>query len=68
MRLQLFHCCCSCLCSPTMLTRCTTKRVLNEDQYAESGCPVFFVFSVVSGLQYEHTRLYENGHATNGFA
>ena len=46
---------------------CTTKRALNEDQYTESGCCFFLCFPL-SPVCNTHTRLYENGHATNGFA
>jgi hypothetical protein len=51
-----------CGCLPLLHVFCTTKKALNEDQYAESGlcclCPVCDTF----------TRRYVNGHATNGFA
>ena len=48
-------------------TRCTTKTALNEDQYTEAGC-YFFLCAPVFPVCNTHTRLYENGHATNGFA
>ena len=60
--------CCSIPVAPVLgFTRCTTKRALNEDQYTESGCWFFLCFPL-SPVCNTHTRLYENGHATNGFA
>ena len=64
---------CGCLSIPTIAVpllafwRCTTKRALNEDQYAESGC-CFFLCLPLYPVCNTHTRLYENGHATNAFA
>ena len=44
---------------------CTTKRALNEDQYAENGtCCWLCLPCPVSEM---HTRRYVNGHPTNGF-
>ena len=65
--------CCSIPVAPVLgFTRCTTKRALNEDQYTESGCWFFVCFPLCFPLSpvccNTHTRLYENGHATNGFA
>ena len=45
---------------------CTTKTALNEDQYEESGrCFVLGLPCPVCGTR---TRVYVNGHPTNGFA
>ena len=45
---------------------CTTKKVLNEDQYAESGCRSLLCVPIP--VCDTRTRLYVHGHATNGFA
>ena len=63
---------CGCVFIPVVVpvlgfTRCTTKTALNEDQYTEAGC-YFFLCAPVFPVCNTHTRLYENGHATNGFA
>ena len=63
-------CCCIpviwygiCLLSPIL---CTTKKTLNEDRYEESGrCFVLGLPCPVCGTR---TRVYVNGHPTNGFA
>ena len=62
-----------CVCIPIPLAWpfspvfCITKKALNEDQYEESGC------CCVLGLppcphRKLRTRIYVNGHPTNGFA
>ena len=45
---------------------CTTKKVLNEDQYAESGCRSLLGLPIP--VCDTRTRKYVNGHPTNGFA
>ena len=67
---------CSCWCCPFLMPPplpwplwsfccCTTKRALNEDQYAENGtCCWLCLPCPVSEM---HTRRYVNGHPTNGF-
>ena len=46
---------------------CTTKKALNEDQYEESGlgCLLCLPCIPICGTR---TRIYVNGHPTNGFA
>ena len=45
---------------------CTTKKVLNEDQYAELGCRSLLCLPIP--VCDTRTRKYVNGHPTNGFA
>ena len=45
---------------------CTTKKALNEDQYEEKGLCCFLCLPCP--VSETHTRIYVNGHATNGFA
>ena len=45
---------------------CTTKKVLNEDQYAELGCRSLLCLPIP--VCDTRTRKYVDGHATNGFA
>ncbi len=59
---------CGCAWMPPIVYCCyTTKKALNQDQYAESGlCCCFMGLPIpISGTR---TRVYVNGHATNGFA
>ena len=52
-------------CWPLSPVFCTTKKALNEDQYAESGLACCLCLPIpVSGTR---TRKYVNGHPTNGF-
>ncbi|CAH0372192.1 unnamed protein product [Pelagomonas calceolata] len=60
-----------CFCHPLVYSWpfspvfCTTKTALNEDQYEESGRCCFLCLPIpISGT---HTRVYVNGHPTNGF-
>jgi len=63
---------CGCYCFPAVPlwpfspVFCTTKKALNEDQYAESicGCCLCLPFPYCGGT---HTRKYVNGHPTNAF-
>ena len=62
---------CGCLCIPFVPfwplspVFCTTKRALNEDQYAEKGlCCCLCLPCCISETR---TRKYVNGHPTNGF-
>ena len=68
---------CGCSCLPFVplwpillmegdLLSCTTKKVLNEDQYAESGCRSILCLPIP--VCDTRTRLYMHGHVTNGFA
>ena len=48
---------------------CTTKKALNEDQYAESGIRCCLALPLPCPVETTtRTRIYANGHATNGFA
>jgi len=61
----------SCCCSPFVPywplspIFCTTKTALNEDQYEESGRCCVLVLPIP--LSETRTRIYVNGHPTNGF-
>ncbi len=49
--------------------KCTTKKALNEDQYAESGIRCCLALPLPCPVETTtRTRIYANGHATNGFA
>ena len=51
---------------PFSFISCTTKKTLDDDRYAESGLTNCLCLPCsVSGTR---TRVYVNGHATNGFA
>ena len=61
-------CCCNPFvpCWPLSQVFCTTKKALNEDQYAEKGlCCCLCLPCCISETR---TRKYVNGHPTNGFA
>ena len=49
---------------------CTTKRALNENQYAEEGCGGWLCTLCLPLIPVSatRTRQYVNGHPTNGFA
>ena len=53
-------------CWPLSHVFCTTKKALNEDQYEEKGLCCFLCLPCP--VSETHTRIYVNGHATNGFA
>ena len=65
---------CGCVCIPVAWPIspifCTTKRALNENQYAESGCggTSLTLCLPLIPVSATRTRQYVNGHATNGFA
>ena len=61
-------CCCNPFvpCWPLSQVFCTTKKALNEDQYEEKGLCCFLCLPCP--VSETHTRIYVNGHATNGFA
>mmetsp|Transcript_7462 Transcript_7462/g.19549 ORF Transcript_7462/g.19549 Transcript_7462/m.19549 type:complete len:423 (+) Transcript_7462:1150-2418(+) len=46
--------------------KCTTKRALDEDRYAESGLACVLCLPIP--ISATRTRQYVNGHPTNGFA
>mmetsp|Transcript_14515 Transcript_14515/g.45395 ORF Transcript_14515/g.45395 Transcript_14515/m.45395 type:complete len:456 (-) Transcript_14515:69-1436(-) len=63
---------CGCLCIPkcnwvfTTFLFCTRKKALDEDRYEESGLGCALGLPIpISGTR---TRVYVNGHPTNGFA
>ena len=74
---------CSCMFNPfvpcwvcTSGCLCTTKKALNQDQYEESGCGLSLPlpFPLLPRRDdpgragpYTRTRVYVNGHPTNGF-
>ena len=79
---DLEGCWCSCCCNPFVAfwpfspCLCTTKKALNQDQYEEWGCgcslaPPFIVLprrdDPGRAGPYTRTRVYVNGHPTNGF-
>ena len=53
-------------CWPLSFMLCTTKTALNEDRYEESGlgCLLCLPCIPICGTR---TRIYVNGHPTNGF-
>ena len=55
---------------PFTYFQCTTKRALNENQYAESGCGGYSLTLCLPCIPVSatRTRQYVNGHPTNGFA
>ena len=65
-----------CRCSPFVpawpfaCLNCTTKTALNEDQYEESGrcCSLLTLCLPLIPCSETRTRIYVNGHPTNGFA
>ena len=63
-----FGCCCCPFVPfwPLSHVFCTTKKALNEDQYEEKGLCCFLCLPCP--VSETHTRIYVNGHATNGFA
>ena len=62
--------CCGCAWMPPIVYCCyTTKKALNQDQYAESGlCCCFMGLPSPYCGGGTRTRKYVNGHPTNGFA
>ena len=74
---------CSCMFNPfvpcwvcTSGCLCTTKKALNQDQYEESGCGLSLPLPLPllprrddpgRAGPYTRTRVYVNGHPTNGF-
>ena len=66
-------CGCGCLpfvpCWPFSHIKCTTKKALNEDQYAESGLSCCLALPLpCPEATTTRTRKYVHGHPTNGFA
>ena len=53
-------------CWPLSFMLCTTKTALNEDQYEESG--LAWILGLPGCMCGTRTRIYVNGHPTNGFA
>ena len=64
-------CCCCWTLVPLALTgwACFTKKALDEDTLQQSGCAWLWLIPLtVQGFNEVRTRLYVNGHPTNGFA
>ena len=53
---------------PFSMVVCTTKKALNQDQYEESGLCCWLCLPLPYLCGGTRTRVYVNGHATNGFA
>ena len=45
---------------------CTRRKALNEDRYAENG--ICWILGLPCPVCETRTRIYVNGHPTNGFA
>ena len=65
---------CGCCCIPLIWNYgcllwpicCTRRKALNEDRYAENG--ICWILGLPCPVCETRTRIYVNGHPTNGFA